>query len=139
VLSIAGERVVPNVQYTARILASNGTYSTATTALVPNAYPTDNTKTFTLTLGGTPSTMVALTVHVVNTSGNRVTGAAVSVSGGPGSNVLLTGTSDSSGDAVFSVPSNSSPGYTASATSGTLTGSTPGAVTSTTTRTVTVR
>lgn len=139
VTSIAGELVVPNVQYTARILASNGMYSTPTTALVPNAYPTDNTKTFTLTLGGATAPMISLTVRVLNSSGARVAGATVTVTGGPGSNVALTGTSDSSGNAVFSVPSNSSPGYTTTATSGTLTGTASGAVTATTTRSVTVR
>jgi prepilin-type N-terminal cleavage/methylation domain-containing protein len=137
--SIAGELVVPNVQYTARILASNGMYSTATTALVPNAYPIDNTKTFTLALGVTPATMVSFTVHVQNSVGNRVSGATVTVTGGPGSNISLTATSNSSGDAVFSVPSNSTPGYVATATSGTLTGNASGAVTGTTTRNVTVR
>jgi prepilin-type N-terminal cleavage/methylation domain-containing protein len=137
--SIAGELVVPNVQYTARILASNGMYSTATTALVPNAYPTDNLKTFTLTLGGVPASMIALTVQVVNSAGTRIPGATVTVTGGPGSNIALTGTSDSNGNAVFSVPSNTAPGYTATATSGTLTGSASGAVTSTTTRIVTVK
>jgi hypothetical protein len=75
----------------------------------------------------------------VNAGGARVSGAAVTVSGGPGSNVLLSGTSDSSGNAVFSIPSNATPGYTASATSGTLTGSAAGGVTANTTRTVTVR
>jgi type II secretory pathway pseudopilin PulG len=138
--SIAGELVVPNVQYTARILASNGMYSTPTTALVPNAYPTDNTKTFTLTLGGTAATMVAFTVHVQNSVGNRVVGATVSVTGGPSSNIELTGTSDSSGNVVFSVPSNSVPGYAVTATSGTLSGTSPSAaVTGTSTRNVTVK
>jgi prepilin-type N-terminal cleavage/methylation domain-containing protein len=139
VTSIAGELVVPNVQYTARILASNGMYSTPTTALVPNAYPTDNTKTFTLTLGGAIASMFSLTVHVQTSSGVKVVGAAVTVSGGPGSNILLSGTSDANGNAVFSVPSNSSPGYTTTATSGALTGTAAGAVTATTTRNVTVK
>jgi hypothetical protein len=137
--SIAGEPVVPNIQYTARILASNGMYSAATTQLVPNQYPIDNTKTFNLTLGGSAATMVTLTVRAVNAAGNRVAGANVTVSGGPGSGVLLSGTTNSSGDAVFSVPSNSTPGYTWTATSGALTGTASGAVTSTVTRTVTVR
>jgi prepilin-type N-terminal cleavage/methylation domain-containing protein len=139
VQSIAGELVVPNVQYTARAVAPNGMTAPPVTALVPTQYPTDNTKTFTLTIGGAAATMVTVTVHVQNAAGNRVTGAAVTLSGGPGSNILLNGTSDSSGNAVFSVPSNASPGYTATATSGALTGSTPGAATSSGTRTVTVR
>jgi hypothetical protein len=83
--------------------------------------------------------MVNLTVRVVNAAGNRVPGATVTVSGGPGSNVLLSGTSDVNGNAVFSVPSNSTPGYTASATSGALTGNAAGAVTASTTRVVTVK
>jgi Tfp pilus assembly protein PilV len=139
VQTLAGEAVVPNVQYTARVLASNGMYSTATTALVPNAYPTDLTKTFTLTLGGTAAAMPALTVKVVNASGVVQANAAVTVSGGPGSNILLTGMTNASGLAVFSVPSNSTPGYTTSATLGALTGTATGAVTATTTRTVTIR
>jgi Tfp pilus assembly protein PilV len=139
VQTLAGEAVVPNVQYTARVLASNGMYSTATTALVPNAYPTDLTKTFTLTLGGTAAAMPALTVKVVNASGVVQANAAVTVSGGPGSNILLTGTTNATGLAVFSVPSNSTPGYTTSATLGALTGTATGAVTATTTRTVTIR
>jgi hypothetical protein len=139
VQAIAGEQVVPNLQYTARVLASNGTYSTATTALVPNAYPTDLTKTFTLALGGAPSVMPALTVKVVNSSGVVQPNAAVTISGGPGSNILLTGTTDASGLATFNVPSNSSPGYTATAVLGSLSGSAAGAVTSSTTRTVTIK
>jgi hypothetical protein len=139
VTTLAGEAVVPNVQYTARVLASTGLYSTATTALVPNAYPTDLTKTFALTLGGTAAAMPALTVKVVNASGVVQANAAVTVSGGPGSNILLTGTTNASGLAVFSVPSNSTPGYTTSATLGALTGTATGAVTATTTRTVTIR
>jgi hypothetical protein len=75
----------------------------------------------------------------VNSAGTRIPGATVTVTGGPGSNIALTGTSDSNGNAVFSVPSNTAPGYTATATSGTLTGSASGAVTSTTTRIVTVK
>lgn len=138
--SIGGELVVPNVQYTARVLASNGTYSTPTTALVPTSYPTDLTKTFALTLGGTPAAMQTLTVKVVNAGGTAQANATATVSGGPGTNVRLTGKTDASGNAVFSVPTNSSPGYTVAATSGTLTGTlTAFAVTATTAKTVTVR
>jgi Tfp pilus assembly protein PilV len=139
VTSIAGEQVVPSVSYTARILASNGTYSTPSSAVVPNAYPTDLTKTFSLTLGGTAGVMPTLTVKVVNASGVVQANAAVTVSGGPGSNILLTGTTNASGLAVFNVPSNSSPGYTTAATLGALTGTATGGVTATVTRTVTIR
>jgi hypothetical protein len=83
--------------------------------------------------------MPVLTVKVVNAAGAVQPGAAVTVSGGPGSNILLTGTTDASGLAVFSVPSNSVPGYTTGATLGALTGTASGAVTATLTRTVTIR
>jgi type II secretory pathway pseudopilin PulG len=140
VTSLAGEPVVPNLSYTARFLASNGSYSAPVTALVPNAYPTDLTKSFLTTLNGVPLTMVALTVKVVNSSGVVQPNSTVTVSGGPGSNILLTGTTDSTGNAVFSVPSNSSPGYTISAKNGTLAGSNAAVgITSATTKTVTIK
>jgi hypothetical protein len=136
--TLAGEQMVPNVQYTVRLLAANGAVTTATTQAVPNSYPTDLTKTFIVTLGA-PAAMQVLTVKVVNASGVKVPGATVTVSGGPGSNVLLLATADANGTAVFNVPTNSSPGYTTTATSGALTGTASGAVTAATTRTVTVR
>jgi hypothetical protein len=120
------------------MLAANGASSTATTQLVPNNYPIDLTKTFTVTLG-VPVAMQSLTVKVVNAAGTRIVGATVTVSGGPGSNILLAGTTDANGNAVFSVPTNSAPGYTTLATSGALTGTATGAITAPTTRTVTVR
>ena len=139
VTSIAGEPVVPNLQYTVRILASNGTYSTPVTALVPASYPVDLTKSFTSTLTGTPATMVSLTVKAVNASGVVQAGATVTVSGGPGSNIQLVGTTDANGLAVFSVPPNSSPGYTTAVKLGALAGTSTAGVTATTTRTVTIK
>jgi len=136
--TLAGEQMVPNVQYTVRLVAANGAVTTATTQAVPNNYPTDLTKTVVVTLGA-PAAMQVLTVKVVNASGVKVPGATVTVSGGPGSNVLLVATADVNGTAVFNVPTNSSPGYTTTATSGALTGTASGAVTAATTRTVTVR
>jgi len=136
--TLAGELVVPNVQYTARVLAANGASSTATTALVPNSYPTDLTKAFTLTLGA-PAAMQALTVRAVNASGAAVAGASVTVSGGPGSTILLVGTTDANGNAFFNVPSNATPGYSTLVTSGSLSGAATGGITAPTSRTVTVR
>ena len=139
VTTLAGESVVPNLQYTVRVLADNGQYSAPSTLLVPNSYPTDLTATFPLTLTGTPATMSTLTVKVVNSSGQKVVGTTVNVNGGPGSNISLIGTTDATGAVVFSVPSCSSPQYSVTVTSGTLAGSWSGGVTSNTTTTVTVR
>jgi hypothetical protein len=136
--TLAGEPIVPNVQYTARVLTATGAVATPLTQPVPNSYPTDLTKTFVVTLGA-PAAMQPLTIRVVNAAGTRVPGATVTISGGPGSNVVLTATADSTGSAVFNVPSNSSPGYVSAATGGTLTGTASGAVTAPTTRTVTIR
>jgi type II secretory pathway pseudopilin PulG len=137
--SIAGEPCVPNLQYTARILAPNGMYSTPVQALVPTSYPTDLSKTLVTTLNATPTAMVALTVKAVNASGVAQPNSTVTVTGGPGSNITLVGTTDAAGNAVFSVPSNASPGYTTVAKNGALTGTATGGVTSATTRTVTIR
>ncbi len=139
VQTIAGEPVVPNLQYTARVLASNGQYTTPSTQLVPNSYPTDLTKTFSLSLTGTPGTMPTLTVKVVNSLGQKVVGATVTVNGGPGSNISLIGTTDATGAVVFGVPTSSSPQYAVSAKSGALSGAWTGGVTSNTTTSVTVR
>jgi type II secretory pathway pseudopilin PulG len=136
--TLAGEPIVPNVQYSVRVLAANGAVTPALTQPVPNSYPTDLTKTFIVTLGAT-SAMQPLTVRVVNAANVRVAGATVTISGGPGSNVLLTATADATGTAIFNVPSNASPGYTSAATSGALTGTASGGVTAPTTRTVTIR
>src|SRR5207302_1546460 len=110
-----------------------------------------------LVAGQTFNTVIRMykpaTIYIVpkNPDGSAYTGNATatigssrgtqtfSVSGGPGSNILLTGTTDASGLAVFSVPSNSVPGYTTGATLGALTGTASGAVTATVTRTVTIR
>jgi len=139
VQTIAGEPVVPNVQYTTRVLASNGQYTTPSTQLVPNSYPTNLTSTFRLSLTGTPGTMPTLTVKVVNSGGQKVVGATVTINGGPGSNISLIGTTDATGAVVFGIPSSSNPQYSATATSGALSGAWTGGVTSNTTTTVTVR
>jgi type II secretory pathway pseudopilin PulG len=139
VQTIAGEPVVPNLQYTARVLAANGQYTTPSTQLVPNSYPADLTKTFALSLTGTPGTMPTLTVKVVNSQAQKVVGATITVNGGPGSNISLIGTTDATGAVVFGVPSSSAPQYAVTATSGALFGAWTGGVTSNTTTPVTVR
>ena len=139
VQTIAGEAVVPNLQYTVYVLAGNGQYTTASTHLVPNSYPTDLTTTFSPALTGTPATMPTLTVKVVNSMGQKVVGATVNVNGGPGSNISLIGTTDGTGAVVFKVPSSLTPQYAVTVTSGVLAGSWSGGVTSNTTTPVTVR
>jgi hypothetical protein len=78
-------------------------------------------------------------VKAVNAAGAVQPGATVTVTGGPGSNVQLVGTTDATGNALFSVPTNSSPGYTTAVKLGNLSGTASGGVTVTTTRTVTIR
>jgi hypothetical protein len=136
--TLAGEPIVPNVQYTVQVFAATGATSNALAQLVPAAYPTDLTKTFIATLAPLVAPQT-LTVKVTNAGGANVSGATVTVSGGPGGYVLLTGTSNATGTVVFTVPSNSLPGYTMTAKSGTLTGTATTAVTNATAKTVTVR
>jgi hypothetical protein len=89
------------------------------------------TSTFTLALSATAYPTKTLTVRVTNAANVAVPGARVDVTGGPAS-TFLSATSDSSGTAVFTVPSGS--GYAATATGpGAPTGAWSGAVTANTT------
>jgi hypothetical protein len=139
VTSLAGEPVVPSLSYTARFLASNGMFTSAVSAVVPNAYPTDLTKSFSTTLNSTTATMFSVLVKAVNASGVAQPGSSVTISGGPSSAILLAGTTDASGNAVFSVPTNSAPGYTITVKNGALTGTVTTAVTGATTKSVTIK
>jgi hypothetical protein len=75
----------------------------------------------------------------VNASGVAQPGSSVTISGGPSSAILLAGTTDASGNAVFSVPTNSAPGYTITVKNGALTGTVTTAVTGATTKSVTIK
>ena len=100
VTQVAGEPVVPGLQYTVTT-AAGGQFAGVANQTVPNNYPVDLTSTFTLTLQAY-STRV-LTVQVRRTNGSSVSGANVVVRAGPVP-VYLAGTTTSSGRAVFTVP-----------------------------------
>jgi type II secretory pathway pseudopilin PulG len=132
VTQVAGEPVVPGIQYTVTT-AAGGQFAGIANQTVPNNYPVDLTSTFALTLQ--TYTTRTLTVRVRRTSGSSVSGASVVVRAGPVP-VYLTGTTNSSGQAVFTVPAG--PAYTVTATSSAGIGSWSGDVNSDTTATVTV-
>jgi hypothetical protein len=133
VTSINGELVVPGLQYTATTSVTGPLFA-GQVKQVPNNYPVDLTSTFNLTLG--TYTTRTLTVNVKKTSGSNVTGASVVVTGGPVP-IYLTGSTNSSGNATFTIPSGNS--YSVTATSGSLTGTWSGNVTSNTTANVVVK
>ncbi len=108
ITSIAGEPVVPGIQYTVSAKTSVGDYATPVTKLVPDNYPSVLTSSIALTLLPT----VSATVTVKKSNGRRlvgVSGATVTISGGPAS-VNVSGTTDASGQVVLKVPAGS--GYT---------------------------
>jgi hypothetical protein len=123
ITQIAGEAVVPGLQYTVSASDSALDYAAPVTAAVPNAYPTDLTKTFTANM----SPPVPVTVNVKYSGANK-SGATVTFKTGP-LNVNLTGTTDANGNVVFTVPVGS--GYTSTATWSGHTGSWSGSVTGT--------
>ncbi len=133
VTQVAGEPVVPGIQYTVTT-AANGQFAGVANRTVPNNYPLDLTSTFQLGLQ-TYATRT-LIVRVQRTNGSSVSGASVLVRGGPVP-VHLTGTTTSTGRAVFTVPAGS--GYTVDVTSSAGAGAWSGAVNSDLTATVTVR
>jgi hypothetical protein len=107
ITSLNSQAIVPGPQYT--VSTSNGFSSTAVTQYVPNSYPTDLTSTFSLT-----GYAIGSIAANVTWGGAAVSGATVTVTGGP-NNISLSGTTNSSGQATFSnVPVGS--GYTVTAT-----------------------
>lgn len=133
VTQVAGEPVVPGIQYTVTT-AANSQFAGIANQTVPTNYPVDLTSTFPLTLQ-TYSTRT-LIVRVQRTNGNAVSGAGVVVRAGPVP-VYLTGTTTSTGRVTFTVPAG--PGYTADVTSTYGTGTWTGDVNSNVTQTITVR
>ena len=112
--TFASEPIIPSPSalvsggYTAAV--SNGFLATAVTkATVPNTYPTDLTSTFTLV--GYPTGTLAANV---TWAGVAVSGATVTLTGGP-TGVNLSATTNASGIATFTdLPAGS--GYTVTAT-----------------------
>ena len=133
VTQVAGEPVVPGLQYTVTT-AAGGQFAGIANQTVPNNYPVDLTSTFPLTLQ-TYSTRT-LIVRVQRTNGSAVSGANVVVRAGPVP-VYLTGTTTSTGRAVFTVPAGA--GYSVNVTSSAGNGSWNGDVNSDLTATVTVQ
>ena len=129
ITQLAGEKVVPGLTYT--VMVAGGFYATAMAQTVPNNYPTDLTSTF--ALAGYPTGTVTSTV---TWGGTAVSGASVTLSGGPAS-FSQTATTNASGVVTFTdVPAGS--GYTASATKSGQTGSASATVAASTTTNIPV-
>ena len=110
--SLAGNPVLPNVQYTVRVFTPTGLCSGDVQKNVPDDYPTTLTTTYNLPLTTCPSGTVRVNVKQL---GLNVANAPVTLTGGP-NNVNVSGTTDTNGDAVFtSVPSHASDDYTITA------------------------
>jgi len=135
VTSLNGEPLVPNLTYTVSANTAAGNFAPVVSKVVPDNYPTVLTSAVTVVMSSSAYTLKTLTITVKNSGGTAVSGARVDVTGGPVP-ILLTATTNSSGVATFNVPSGTN--YTATATSGTLTGSWTGSVTAATSQTVTV-
>ena len=132
--TLNGEPIVPNVTYTISAAASGSLWAPAVSALVPQSYPTVLTSAYTLRLASYATATLTVTVK---RGSSTVSGAAVTVSAGPCA-VYLTGTTNSSGVATFTVPKAASPAYTVNATSGSYKGSGSVAVNGNTPLTVTI-
>jgi prepilin-type N-terminal cleavage/methylation domain-containing protein len=139
ITEVAGEKVVPSLTYSVSAYTpSPGPLWAPTVAkVVPDAYPTVLTSSFSLQFGATAPATKTLTVKTVKPGGSALPGARVDVTGGP-SLTTLTATTNGSGNATFTVPSGS--GYTVTATGPNRVGSGTwsGSVTANTSRTVTV-
>ena len=82
ITAVAGEPIVPSVQYTAEAWTTGTPQCASLTKYVPDDYPDVLSSTFTLTLGACPSGSIAATV-TWGSGGPAAAGATVTISGGP--------------------------------------------------------
>jgi type II secretory pathway pseudopilin PulG len=138
VTALNGEALVPGINYTVSI--SGGFIASSNSGVVPNAYPTDLTSTFSFT----NVQMATVVVPVTNaaTPAAKCTATTVTITGGP---LNITGTTlqagtDTNGNATFSANVPVGTGYTIKATKGLRSGtsSTTQVVAPTTTAATTV-
>ncbi|MCC6223488.1 MAG: carboxypeptidase regulatory-like domain-containing protein [Thermoleophilia bacterium] len=109
VTEVAGEPVVPGLDYTVSAVGEGGVEAEALTKYVPDDYPTDLSSSFTLTFPPVGAVVVS-----VGWAGSPVPGATVTVEGG---SVSLTGTTDGAGMVTFpNVPAGT--GYLVTASAG---------------------
>jgi hypothetical protein len=123
-VSIGSSPLIPKVAYTVGASAP-GYYAAAQTLTMTPSYPFPLTSAVTLVMQ--PDTSGTLQVTLEDSLGQVLSGLDVVVTGGPGS-IALTGVTNSSGVATFSVPMGASPVYTV-----TVPQQSPYAATSTTT------
>jgi hypothetical protein len=135
--ALNGEPLVPGLAYTVSAQTAAGNYAAALTATVPNAYPTDLTSTFTLTLSAATYTTSSLTVKVQTAAGAPVKGARVEVSGGPVP-TYVSGFADATGSITVAVPPGSGYNVNAKGVAGEGAGTWTGSVTTSTTTTIKV-
>jgi hypothetical protein len=111
ITSLNGESIVPSLSYTVSALTGS-TFAPAVVHTVPSNYPTVLTQNYSLTFNSAASTTKTLTI-TVKAGSTVVKGARVDVTGGTFA-VFLTGTTNTSGVIVFTVPVGN--GYKATAT-----------------------
>jgi type II secretory pathway pseudopilin PulG len=108
---LGGDKIIPGATYTVEGRTTSGLCAMPAASPVPSSgYPGNTTETFTLQFTPCPSGDIAVNVKQL---GIDMAGAAVTVTGGP-NNMSLTGTTDASGNATFTVPEGT--GYTVTAT-----------------------
>lgn len=110
--SLGGNPVLPNVQYTVRVLTPTGLCSGDVQKNVPDDYPTTLTTAYDLQLTTCPSGTVRVNAKQL---GANVTGGTASLTGGP-NGINISGPTDTNGDVVFTnVPSDATDDYTVTA------------------------
>jgi prepilin-type N-terminal cleavage/methylation domain-containing protein len=108
ITNVAGEQLVPGLQYTVSARDSAGNYTAPVTKMVPDNYPSILTTSFPVSFLAS----VTVTVTVKKRSWNGtfvVSGATVTIIGGPAS-VTVSGTTNSSGVVALVIPAGN--GYT---------------------------
>lgn len=105
ITQLAGESVVPGIEYTVSATAPGGWYGTAVSQIVPRNYPLDLGSSFRVSLRQYPTARIEVQLRDAATLG-PIGGARVDVVGGPGG-AFVTGTTNPGGVVSFDVPAGS--------------------------------
>jgi type II secretory pathway pseudopilin PulG len=113
ITTLGGREIVPEQLVTLKVSTPNATCASTSALDVPDGdYPTDLDAAIVVTLGACPTGTVAVNVKQL---GLDVSGATVTLTDGP-YHVLVTGTTDGSGNVTFSNVPSGSDTYTLTAT-----------------------
>ncbi|MFN8108815.1 MAG: type II secretion system protein [Thermoleophilia bacterium] len=138
ITTLGGQPIMPSASTTqVDVFADCYLPATQSSAVPATGYPTNTSQTFTFSL--TKATSGWVDVYVKNTGGTALSGATVTLSGGPNNLNPPSRTTDASGNVKFCVPSGAIPYLIGASATGYAAGSQQATVTTNATTTVNIK